>query len=71
MTIGEVANGSLRLISQATGAAAAVSVATGYVALGATILVGRSLLDMARRTRELISRVAGQGDQQPGEPKAA
>jgi hypothetical protein len=72
MTIGEIGSGGLRLISQATGTAATVSVVTGYVALGAAILVGRSLLDMARRTRELVSRVgSGQGDQRPGEPKAA
>ncbi len=72
MTIGEIGYEGLRLISQAPGTAAAVSVGTGYVALGAAILVGRSLLDMARQTRELVSRVGGgQGDQRPGEPKAA
>jgi hypothetical protein len=57
MTIGEIGNEGLRLISQATGTAAAVSAVTGYVALGAAVLVARSLLDMARQTRE--TRVAG------------
>jgi hypothetical protein len=72
MTIGEIANGALRLSSRAAGTTAAVSVVTGYVALGAAILVGRSLLDVASRTRGLVSRVGGgQGDQPPGEPKAA
>jgi hypothetical protein len=72
MTIGEIGSEGLRLISRATGTAAAVSVVTGYVALGAAVLAGRSLVAMARRTRELVSRVGGgQGDQRPGEPKAA
>jgi len=72
MNIGEIGNGELRLISRAVGTAAAVSVVTGYVALGAAILVGRSLLDIALRTRGLVSRATGgQGEQRPAEPKAA
>ena len=50
MTVEDVGREGLRLVSQLTDAAVAMPVAAGYVALGAAVLVGGSLLDVARQT---------------------
>ena len=47
-----VAGEGLRLVSRLAGAVVAVPVITGYVALGAAVLVGRSLLDVGRKLLE-------------------
>ena len=66
------ASEGLRLISRFTDAAVAAPVAVGYVALGAALLVGESLLDVARQTWDRLPSLGGeQPDQQPREPRAA
>ncbi len=55
MTLEDVGREGLRLVSQLADAAVAVPVAAGYVALGAAVLVGRSLLDVAGETRRRLS----------------
>jgi hypothetical protein len=50
MTVQDVGREGLQLVSQLADAAIAVPVAAGYVALGAAVLVGESLLDVARQT---------------------
>ena len=72
MTVEDVGREGLRLASQLADAAVAVPVAAGYVALGAAVLVGESLLDVARQTWDRLPSLGGeQQDQQPREPRAA
>ena len=51
MTVEDVGREGLRLASRVAVAAVAIPVTAGYFALGATVLVGRSLLDVARQAR--------------------
>ena len=61
-----------RLISRLAGAVVAVPVVTGYVALGAAVVIGRLLLDTARQTwKRLPSLRSSQRYQERGAPKAA
>ncbi len=72
MNAKDVGREGLRLVSQLADAAVAVPVAAGYVALGAVVLVGESLLDVARQMWDRLPSLGGeQPDQQPREPKAA
>jgi hypothetical protein len=47
MSTGDVGRESLRLLSPLLGTAVTIPVVAGYIALGAAILVGRSLLGVA------------------------
>ena len=68
MTVEDVGREGLRLVSQLT----EVPVAAGYVALGAAVLVGESLLDVARQTWDRLPSLGGeQRDKQSRRPKAA
>ncbi len=72
MNANDVAREGLRLISRLAGAVVAVPVVTGYVALGAAVVIGRSLLDTARQTwKRLPSLRSSQRYQERGAPKAA
>ena len=72
MNANAVAREGLRLISRLAGAVVAVPVVTGYVALGAAVVNGRSLLDTARQTwKRLPSLRSSQRYQERGAPKAA
>jgi len=72
MNANAVAREGLRLISRLAGAVVAVPVVTGYVALGAAVVIGRSLLDTARQTwKRLPSLRSSQRYQEPRAPKAA
>jgi len=72
MTVEDVRHETVRLDSRLAGAAVAMSVVAGYVARGAAVLVGRSLVDVARQTRASLPSLRGeQLDQPPREPKAA
>ena len=72
MTVEDVGREGLRLVSRFADAAVAIPVAAAYVALGAGVLVGESLLDVARQAwGRLLSLGGEQPDQQPREPKAA
>ena len=72
MNANDVAREGLRLISRLAGAVVAVPVVTGYVALGAAVFIGRSLLDTARQTwKRLPSLRSSQRYQERGAPKAA
>lgn len=46
---------ALRLVSRLVGAAVSVPVVTGHVVLGAAVLVGRSLLDVASEAWRQLS----------------
>jgi len=56
MTVGDVGREGVRLVSGLTGVAISVPVVAGFVLLGATVLVGRSLLDVGRKLLETKSR---------------
>ena len=72
MNANDVASEGLRLISRLAGAVVAVPVITGYVALGAAVVIGRSLLDTARQTWKWPPSLRGsQRYQEPHAPKAA
>ena len=72
MNANAVAREGLRLISRLAGAVVAVPVVTGYVALGAAVVIGRSLLDTARQTWKRLPSLRGsQRHHEPGAPKAA
>src|SRR2546428_13840694 len=72
MNANDVASEGLRLISRLAGAVVAVPVITGYVALGAAVAIGRSLLDRARQTWKWPPSLRGsQRYQEPRAPKAA
>jgi len=72
MNANAVAREGLRLISRLAGAVVAVPVITGYVALGAAVAIGRSLLDTARETWKRLPSLRGsQRHHEPGAPKAA
>ena len=70
MTVEDV--GREGFVSRLAGAALAVPVVAGYIALGAAVLVTWSLVYVARQTWGRLPSLGGeQPDQQPGEPKAA
>ena len=72
MNANAVAREGLRLISRLAGAVVAVPVVTGYVALGAAVVIGRSLLDTARQTwKRLPSLRSSQRYQERGASKSA
>ena len=72
MNANDVAGEGLRLISRLAGAVVAVPVITGYVALGAAVTIGRSLLDTARKTWKRLTSLRGsQRYPEPRAPKAA
>ena len=72
MNANDVASEGLRLISRLVGAVVAVPVITGYVALGAAVTIGRSLLDTARKTWKRLQSLRGsQRYPEPRAPKAA
>ena len=52
MTLSDVGREAVRLVSQLAGVAISVPVVAGFVLLGATVLVGRSLLDVGRKLLE-------------------
>jgi hypothetical protein len=54
MIVGGVATETLNVIARLAGGAVAVAVVAGYLALGATVLVGRSVLDIVQRTGGLL-----------------
>ena len=56
MTVGDVGREGVRLVSGLTSVAISVPVVAGFVLLGATVLVGRSLLDVGRKLLETKSR---------------
>ena len=71
MTAEDMGRQGLRLVSRLAGTAIAVPMLAGYFALGATVLVGRSLLDLARQTRGRLPGFGGdQRDQEESVPKA-
>ena len=72
VTAEEMGRQGLRIVSWLAGTAIAVPMLAGYFALGATLLVGQSLLDVVRRTRSwLPSPGRGEREQKPPVPKAA
>ena len=72
MNANDVASEGLRLISRLVGAVVAVPVITGYVALGAAVTIGRSLLDTARKTWKRLQSLRGSHRYpEPRAPKAA
>ena len=72
MTVEDVGREGLRLASRLADAAVAVPVVAGYVALGAAVLVGRSVLTAASETWSRLRWLGGQPqDNQSREPKAA
>jgi len=52
MTLDDVGREGVRLVSRLTGVAISVPVITGFVLLGAAVLVGRSLLNVGRKVLE-------------------
>jgi len=52
MTVDDVGREGVRLVSRLTGVAISVPVITGFVLLGAAVLVGRSLLNVGRKVLE-------------------
>ena len=52
MTVDDVGREGVRLVSLLTGVAISVPVITGFVLLGAAVLVGRSLLNVGRKVLE-------------------
>ena len=52
MTVDDVGREGVRLVSRLTGVAISVRVITGFVLLGAAVLVGRSLLNVGRKVLE-------------------
>ena len=72
MTAEDVGREGLRLASRLADAAVAIPVAAVYVALGAAVLVGRTLLDVGSRTQGLVVALGReQRDDQPRKPRAA
>ena len=72
MNANDVAGEGLRLISRLAGTVVAVPMITGYVALGAAVAIGRSLLDTARETWKRLPSLRGsQRHHEPRAPKAA
>ena len=72
MNANDVAGEGSRLISRLADAVMAVPVVTGYVALGAAVVIGRSLLDTAREAWKRLPSLRGsQRHQEPHAPKAA
>ena len=72
MTVEDVGREGLHLASRVAGVAVAVPLAAGYFTLGAAVLVGRSLLDVARETWGRLPSLGGeQPAQRPREPKVA
>lgn len=61
---------ALRLVSWLAGAAVSVPVVTGHVVLGAAVLVGRTLLDVASEAWRQVSslRASQRGDQETAHP---
>ena len=55
MNANDVASEGLGLISRLADEASSVAMVAGYVALGAAVLVGRSLLDVAGETRRRLA----------------
>ena len=71
MTAEDMGRQGLRLVSRIAGTAIAVPMLAGYFALGATVLVGRSLLDVAGQTRGRLPWLGGdQRDREGSVPKA-
>jgi len=60
MDASDVGREGLRLGSQLVGAAVAVPMTAFYFALGATVLVGRWLLDLTRQTGERLPWLASE-----------
>ena len=54
MIVGGVATETFNVIARLAGGAVAVAVVAGYLALGATVLVGRGVLDVVQRTGGLL-----------------
>ena len=72
MNANDVASKGLGLISRLADEASSVAMVAGYVALGAAVVIGRSLLDTARQTwKRLPSLRSSQRYQERGAPKAA
>ena len=72
MNATDVAGEGVRLVSRFVGAAISAPVVTGYVLLGAAVLVGRSFLDVAGGARGWLSSLGrGQGEQATRTTRAA
>ena len=71
MTAEDMGRQGLRMVSRFAGTAIAVPMLFGYFAVGATVIVGRSILDLTRQTRGRLPWLGGEQNQQPREPKAA
>ena len=71
MNANDVAGEGLRLVSRLAGAVVAVPVIVGFVLLGAAVLVGRSLLDVAGETRRRLSSLGPRPREQETRHRAA
>ena len=72
MNAKDAASDGLRLIPRLAGAIVAVPMVAGFIALGAAVLIGRSLLDVAGKTWSRLPSLRGrQRDEEPEKPKAA
>ena len=71
MTAEDMGRLGLRVVSWLAGTVIAVPMLAGYFALGAAVLVGRSILDLARQKRGRLPWLGGdQYDQEGSVPKA-
>jgi hypothetical protein len=72
MNANDVASEGLGLISRLADEASSVAMVAGYVALGAAVLVTRSLLDAADETRRRLSSLGTRPrEQETGRHRAA
>ena len=71
MNANDVASEGLGLISRLADEARSVAMVAGYVALGAAVLVGRSLLDVAGETRRRLSSLGPRPREQETRHRAA
>ena len=70
MNTNDVAGEASRLVSRLADEANSVAMAAGFVALGAAVVVGRSLLDTVREAWKRLPSLRGRDDR-PRTPKAA
>ena len=72
MTAEDMGRQGLRMVSRFAGTAIAVPMLFGYFAVGATVIVGQSLLDVARQTQGRLPWLGGdRRDQERSVPKTS
>jgi hypothetical protein len=71
MIVGGVATEAFNVIARLAGGAMAAAVVAGYLALGATVLVGRGVLDIVQRTGGLLRPAGSRRDSGGDLPRRA